>query len=60
MRTYMIHNQKPLFRRKDTDIPRQDAKRAVLEALQAAIDHIGTGTLLSDQLKSALRKGRDL
>ena len=56
----MIHQQKPLFRRKDTDIPRQEAKRAVLEALQAAIDHIDTGTLLSDQLKSALRKGRDL
>ena len=60
MRTYNLHQQKPLFRRKDTDIPRHEAKRAVLDALQAAIDHLGTGTLLSDQLKSALRKARDL
>ena len=60
MRTYMIHQQKPLFRRKDTDIPRQEAKRAVMDALQAAIDHIGTGTLLADQLKIALRKGKYL
>jgi len=60
MRTYMIHQQKPLFRRKTTDMPRHEAKRAVLDALQAAIDHIGTGTLLSNQLKSALRKARDL
>ena len=56
----MIHQQKPLFRRKDTDIPRQEAKRAVMDALQAAIDHIGTGTLLADQLKIALRKGKYL
>jgi len=41
-------------------MPRHEAKRAVLDALQAAIDHIGTGTLLSNQLKSALRKARDL
>lgn len=60
MRTYNMHNQKPLFRRKDTELPRQEAKRAVLEALQAAIDHIGSGSLLADQLKSALRKGRDI
>jgi len=56
----MLHQQKPLFRRKDTDLPRQEAKRAVMDALQAAIDHIGTGTLLADQLKTALRKGKDL
>jgi len=60
MRTHMLHNQKPLFRRKDTDIPRQEAKRAVMDALQAAIDHVSAGTLLADQLKTALRKGRDL
>jgi hypothetical protein len=60
MRTHMLHQQKPLFRRKDTDLPRQEAKRAVMDALQAAIDHIGTGTLLSDQLKTALRKAQDL
>jgi len=60
MRTYNIHNQKPLFRRKTTDMPRHEAKRAVTDALQAAIDHLGTGTLLSDQLKSALRKAQDL
>ena len=56
----MIHQQKPLFRRKTTDMPRHEAKQAVTDALQAAIDHIGTGTLLSNQLKSALRKARDL
>jgi hypothetical protein len=60
MRTYNMHNQKPLFRRKDTEIPRQEAKRAVMDALQAAIDHVSAGTLLSDQLKSALRKAKDL
>ena len=60
MRTHNLHNQKPLFRRKDTDMPQHEAKRAVMDALQAAIDHISAGTLLSDQLKSALRKARDL
>jgi len=60
MRTYMIHQQKPLFRRKTTDLPSQEAKRAVMDALQAAIDHVSAGTLLSDQLKTALRKAQDL
>ena len=41
-------------------MPQHEAKRAVMDALQAAIDHISAGTLLSDQLKSALRKARDL
>jgi hypothetical protein len=56
----MLHQQKPLFRRKDTDLPRQEAKRAVMDALQAAIDHVSAGTLLADQLKTALRKAQDL
>jgi hypothetical protein len=56
----MIHRHKPLFRRKDTDIPRQEAKRAVLDALHAAIDKIDPRTLLGQQLKTALRKAQEL
>ena len=60
MRTHNIHKQKPLFRRKDTEIPRQEAKRIVSDALQAAFDHIGTGTLLAEQIKHAINKTKYL
>jgi hypothetical protein len=60
MRTHTLHQQKPLFRRRDTDIPRQEAVREVREALQAAIDHIGNGTLLAEQIKQAIYKSKHL
>lgn len=60
MRTYTIHTQKPLFRRKDTSLPLEEARRDILNALQAALDHCGTGTLLSAQINKAINKAKAL
>lgn len=60
MRTHTIHTQKPLFRRKDTRLPLDEARRTILDALNAALDHCGTGTLLSAQLNKAIQKAKAL
>jgi hypothetical protein len=60
MRTHTLHQQKPIFRRKETRLPLDEARRDILNALQAALDHCGTGTLLSAQLNNAIQKAKAL
>ena len=60
MRTYTLHTQKPIFRRKETNLPLIEARRDILNALQAALDHCGTSTLLSAQLNNAINKAKTL
>ena len=60
MRTYTLHTQKPIFRRKETNLPLIEARRDILNALQAALDHCGTGTLLSAQLNNAIKKAKNI
>ena len=57
MRTYLIHKQKPMVRYQTRD----DAKRDVVEALQAVCDMFReTDSLLLAQCKAALEKARTL
>ena len=60
MRTHTLHQQKPIFRRKETNLPLDEARRDILDALQAALDHCGTGTLLSAQIQHAINKAKAL
>jgi hypothetical protein len=60
MRTHTLHQQKPLFRRKDTRLPIDEARRDILQALQAALDHCGSGSLLSAQITKAITKAKNL
>jgi hypothetical protein len=48
------------IRRKETNLPLNEARRDILNALQAALDHCGTGTLLSAQLNNAIQKAKNL
>ena len=60
MRTFTLHKQKPLFRRRDTRLPIDEARREIVQALQAALDHCGEGSLLSAQIQHAIRKAKSL
>ena len=57
MRTHMIHKQKPMVRYQTRD----EAKRDVVEALQAVVDTFReTDSLLLAQCKAALEKAKML
>jgi hypothetical protein len=57
MRTYMLHKQKPVVRYQTRD----EAKRDVVEALQAVVDAFReTDSLLLAQCKAALEKAKTL
>lgn len=57
MRTYLIHTQRPVVRYQTRD----EAKRDVVEALQAVVDAFReTNSLLLEQCKAALEKAKTL
>ena len=57
MRTFLIHKQRPVVRYQTRD----EAKRDVVEALQAVVDAFReTDSLLLAQCKAALEKARTL
>ena len=61
MRTYNIHNQKPLLRYKDTHLAKGENLREVINALQAVCDSFaGTNSLLLAQCQSALDKAKKI
>jgi hypothetical protein len=59
MRTNTLHQQKPLFRFKDSPMSGEESKREMMDALEAVLDCYGdSDTLLMMQCKSALSKAR--
>lgn len=57
MRTFLIHKQRPVVRYQNRD----EAKRDVVEALQAVVDAFReTDSLLLAQCKAALEKAKKL
>lgn len=60
MRTFTIHTQKP-FRTKETIVGKPEAKREIIDALQAVCDaYRGTDSFLLLQCQSALKKAKNL
>jgi hypothetical protein len=60
MRTFTIHTQKP-FRAKETITGKPEAKREIIDALQAVCDSFkGTDSFLLLQCQSALKKAKNL
>lgn len=61
MRIHTMHNQSPMFRYKETPVSIREAKREIIQALQAVCDaYRGTDSLLLLQCQSALKKARTL
>lgn len=57
----MLHKQPPIFRVKETPVSIREAKREIIQALQAVCDaYRGTDSLLLLQCQSALKKAKNL